>query len=94
MSATGNYSRDAGEIAGEILDGLAKFVESQKPKYMQLVRITVFQKHMVNPFHDEMNKRVNSNKNKGFWSKFVTGTYYKHSGLNFESLHYQSEENM
>ena len=68
-------SKNPAEIASNVLDGIADFVRNDKPRHMQLVRITVFQAHMLQPFFDEMNKRADNAKNKGFFKR-LAGTFH------------------
>ena len=59
------------KIAQEILGGIAKFVKSQKPVHMKLICIVVHQGHMLDPFRDEMNKRIDGNQK--FLKKIAEG---------------------
>ena len=69
---TGNISMGVKESSDEMLAAIAKFAQEQ-PTSLQLIRIVIYQQHMLAVFRDTMEECISSVGGRGFFSRIAGG---------------------
>lgn len=57
LTYTGQAKKAPENVADEMIDAIADFVGKESPQHLKIVKILIFQPHMLDAFYDSVKKR-------------------------------------
>ena len=68
---SGIVGKQADSMADAMFEGLADFVEKEKPQYLTSVKFTIYQTNMMQLFINTLKAKVEDRNKPSIWSRLV-----------------------